>query len=337
LPAGFSEPAVPADNPMSASKIELGRHLFYDLRLSDNQSQSCASCHRQDLAFTDGRATALGSTGHAHPRGAMSLANVAYAASLTWANPLFAEGVLPEPLERQSSLPIYGDAPVELGITSSAQLEARLHAVPEYRLGFLAAFPEEREPITAANVARALAAFERVIISGRSAYDRFVHEHDDTTLTPSARRGYGLFASERLGCTHCHGGFDLSDHVRDGSPPRYHNTGLYDLDGKGSYPKPNTGVYAVTREPADMGRFKAPTLRNIAVTAPYMHDGSIATLSEVLDHYAAAGRSRDNPLKDALIRGFTLEAGERADLLEFFDSLTDEEFLHDPTLADPWL
>jgi cytochrome c peroxidase len=126
----------------------------------------------------------------------------------------------------------------------------------------------------------------------------------------------------------------------------FHNTGLYDLGGTGDYPQGNRGLYEFTRDPADMGRFKAPTLRNVAVTAPYMHDGSIATLDEVLDHYASGGRTiasgphagvgRDNPYKSELINGFELSAQERADLMAFLHALTDVAFLGDPRFADPW-
>lgn len=340
LPPGFPQPLVPTDNPMSDAKVELGRHLFYDTRLSDNQTQACSTCHVQALAFTDGRARAIGSTGESHPRGSMSLANVAYATSLTWANPLFAMGVLAEPLERQSLLPLYSDAPVELGLRSQAQLEARLRAVPDYRRWFANAFPDQAEPITAQNVGRALAAFERTLISGRSAFDRYLYDHDDSALSPEAKRGYALFASERLACSRCHSGYLLSDQTHAQSDAGYalafHNTALYDTDGHGAYPEPNTGVYNVTQAAKDMGAFRAPTLRNIAVTPPYMHDGSIDTLSQVLDHYAAGGRAPGNPLKDPLLHGFELTPAERADLLVFLDSLTDTAFLSDPAFADPW-
>jgi cytochrome c peroxidase len=349
LPPGFPRPRVPVNNPMSAVKVELGRNLFYDKRLSDNQTQACASCHHQELAFTDGRATALGSTQKVHPRGSMSLANSAYAASLTWANPLFAMNVVPEPLERQTLLPLYGDAPVELGLKSQTDIEDRLRAVSQYRSWFRQAFPGQAEPVTAQNIGRALAAFERTLISGRSAFDSFHVDGDEAALSEGAKRGYELFTSDRLSCSQCHGGFDLTDHISyQAAPlrePIYHNTALYNIDGAGAYPEPNTGVYNVTEDPKQMGMFKAPTLRNIAVTAPYMHDGTIATLSEVLDHYAAGGRTIESgpnrgvgsasPLKDPLVHGFTLTAEERADVLEFLDSLTDEAFLVNPAFADP--
>jgi cytochrome c peroxidase len=350
LPAGFPLPVVPAGNPMSTAKVALGRRLFYDKRLSGNATQSCGTCHKQELAFTDGRATGLGSTGQAHPRGPMSLVNVAYASSLTWANPLFAFGVMAEPLERQSELPMYGDSPVELGIKSQTQIEERLRNVAEYGPWFEEAFPQQAEPITAQNISRAIAAFERTLISGRSPFDRYLNARDEDAISESAKRGYELFNSEELECFHCHEGFNMSDHVHwQGKPSvevHFHNTGLYNVDGKGAYPEPNTGVYNVTMEPKDMGAFKAPTLRNIALTAPYMHDGSVSTLSEVLDHYAAGGRTlrsgvnagagKNNPLKDKLLRGFKLTEEQRADVIAFLMSLTDEQLLQDETLSDPW-
>src|SRR5687767_1623407 len=155
LPPGFPVPPVPPENAMSPQKVELGRRLFYDKRLSNNLTFSCASCHVQALAFTDGRATAIGSTGQPHPRSSMSLANVAYASRLTWSNPLMVT------LERQALVPQFGDAPVELGLSSIAQIEERLRGVAIYRTLFRASFPDAEEPITANHMNKALAAFER--------------------------------------------------------------------------------------------------------------------------------------------------------------------------------
>ena len=337
-------PLVPADNPMSAARVELGRHLFYDTRLSGNQTQSCASCHEQRFAFTDGRAVAKGSTGEHTPRNSMSLANVAYATTLTWANPVLLS------LEQQMLVPLFGAEPVELGLRGMEdELIDRLREVPEYAQLFAAAFPEDSDPLTLHNVTQALACFERRLLSGDAPYDRYL-AGDTAAISDSARRGAELFNGEQLECFHCHAGFNFQDSVAyEGKPARsgiYHNTGLYNIDGKGAYPPGNTGLYEFTGTAADMGRFRVPTLRNIAVTAPYMHDGSITTLSEVLDHYAAGGRTiaagphqgvgRDNPFKSSFIRGFDLTPQERADVLAFLDSLTDEQFLTDPALADPW-
>jgi cytochrome c peroxidase len=345
LPRGFPLPKVPADNPMTAEKVELGRHLFYDKRLSGNRTQSCASCHKQEHAFTDERATGLGSTGEAHPRGSMSLANIAYAATLTWANNLVRE------LERQAQVPMFGERPVELGLAGMEdELLQRLRAEPKYQQLFPAAFPAESEPFSVLNITRAIASFERTLLSGDSPFDR--HNYgDDSGFSESARRGEGLFNSERFECFHCHGGFAFADSVNHTGAPTaelFHNTALYNVDLEGGYPSDNTGLYELTGNRNDMGRFKAPTLRNIALTAPYMHDGSIATLSEVLDHYAAggrtisdgpyAGRGFDNPFKSEFLHGANppMTEPERQDLIAFLESLTDQGFITNPKFADPW-
>jgi cytochrome c peroxidase len=349
LPEGFPSPVLPDENPMSDAKVELGRRLFYDKRLSHNETQACASCHLQELAFSDGRATGLGSTGESHTRSSPSIVNLAYATSLTWANPLFAIGVLPEPLERQTQIPMYGDSPTELGLKSQSELTTRLADVELYRDMFAEAFPADLEPVNALNVGRALAAFERILISGDSRYDHFI-QGEKSALTESEQRGLSLFTSDRLECSSCHSGFNLTEHVQWQGKSTielvYRNTGLYNIDGSGAYPEPNTGAFNVTMNPDDMGKFRVPSLRNIAVTAPYMHDGSINTLSEVIDHYAVGGRTiasgqnagvgRDNPLKDARIHGFEITEAERLDLIAFLGSLTDEDFLTNPAFADPW-
>lgn len=345
LPPGFPVPYVPEDNPMSEAKVELGRFLFYDTRLSGNQTQSCASCHRQELAFTDGRPRGVGSTGEVHPRSAMSLVNIAYVARLTWANPVL------DRLEDQALVPMFGDAPVELGLAGmERELIARLEADPAYPMMFAEAFPDDPDPISIGNIVKAIASFERTIIGGNSPFDRYTYQGDDTALSESARRGRDLFESERLECFHCHGGFNFSDNVQhDGTVSAevaFHNNALYNIDGRGGYPEPNRGLYEFTGDRRDMGRFRAPTLRNIAITAPYMHDGSIATLEEVLEHYEAGGRTitegpyagigSESPLKSIFLHGFTLTEQERADVLEFLRSLTDEELLTDPRFSNPF-
>lgn len=343
LPPGFPVPRVPADNPMSAARVELGRHLFYDRRLSADQTASCATCHQQAFAFSDPRPHPAGITGQVHPRSSMSLANVAYSPVLTWAN------LTMDRLERQVLVPMFGEDPVEMGLAGrERELLARLAAEPRYQALFPAAFPGERTPLTLPNLTRAIAAFERTLISGDSPYDRARAGRE--TLPPAARRGEQLFLSERLECFHCHGGFTFTgsvDFAGKANPEiEFHNTGLYNIDGRGAYPAPNVGLLAVTGDSADMGSFKAPTLRNVAVTAPYMHDGSIATLDEVVAHYMAGGRTiaegpnagvgSASPLKSAFVPGFTLTEEERDDLVAFLESLTDSAFLADARFSDPW-
>lgn len=339
LPTGFPVPQVPADNPMTTEKVELGRRLFYDVRLSKNRKQACGTCHEQKRAFTDGRQTGLGSTGEAHPRNAQGLTNVAYNATLTWANPLVTT------LERQALLPLLGEHPVELGWAGAeAELFARLASEGDYAERFGRAFPDEQGAITLVTVTRALGAFQRTLLSGNAAWDRF-SRGDASALSASAKRGLELFNSEALECYHCHAGFNFADSVAHAGSPNpdtpFHNTGLYNLDGNGTYPMGNGGLFEVTGRAGDMGRFRAPSLRNVTVTAPYMHDGSIATLRDVIAHYAAGGRSKRqtgvlSPLQSDLVRGFTLSAQETDDLLAFLEALTDDEFLTRPTLADPF-
>lgn len=329
---------------MTPAKVELGRRLFHDRALSANGTYACSSCHRQELAFTDGRARALGSTGELHPRGAMSLANVAYGATLAWADPRLTR------LEDQARIPMLNEHPVELGLSGREdEVLRRLRADPDYPGMFSTAFPENPDPVSLANVTRAIASFERTLISGDSPYDRLVYRDETGALSESARRGMRLFFSERLGCSRCHGGFTFSGPIAfEGARPiaaTFHNNGLYNLGGDGSYPGDNPGLYAITGRTEDMGRFRAPTLRNIELTAPYMHDGSMATLTEVIDHYARGGRlvpdgplagdGRASPRKSDLIRGFDLDDRGKADLVEFLKSLTDRSFVTDPRFAAP--
>jgi cytochrome c peroxidase len=305
---------------MSQAKVRLGRYLFYDKRLSINGTQSCATCHQQALAFTDGRATALGATGQPHSRGAMSLVNVAYSSALTWSNPQLSS------LEKQALIPMLGEHPVELGLAGrEEQVLDLLRSEPVYRDLFPQSFPGSSDAFCIDNIAKAIAAFERTIISARSPYDRYYTGGDKSAISDAAKRGEVVFFTDPVaGCFRCHGGFNFSDGA-------FHNTALY-LD----YPAPNVGISEHTGKVADRGKFKVPSLRNIALTAPYMHDGSIATLEEVLDHYAAGGRAHANPLKDRRMAPIPLTAQNRKDLLEFLRSLTDTEVTRDPRFANPW-
>lgn len=329
LPRGFPEPRVPADNPMSEAKVALGRRLFYDRRLSVTGRYSCASCHRQELAFTDGRAVAVGATGETHPRSSMSLVNVAYAGVLTWSDPGATR------LEDQALTPLLGEHPVEMGLAGrEAALLHDLRADALYRRMFPEAFPGAGDPFTVANVTKALAAFERSIVSARSPYDRYYFGGAAGAISESAKRGEALFFTDGVaGCYRCHGGFYFSDTAvyagREDEPAPFHNTALFE-----EYAAPNRGIFEHTHRAADRGKFKAPTLRNVAVTGPYMHDGSIATLGEVLDHYAAGGRAHGNAGKDTRMTGFALTGQNRADLLAFLESLTDTEVLRDPRFSD---
>jgi cytochrome c peroxidase len=293
---------------MSPAKVELGRHLFYDTRMSVNGKAACATCHKQELAFTDGRTVSLGATGEPHPRGAMSLINVAYSAALTWNNPQI------KLLEEQALTPMFGDHPVELGLREGDGFLPMLRSDATYRTLFERAFPGDADKFALTNVTKAIACFERTIISARSPYDRYHYGGDDNAVSGSAKHGEVLFFSQPLRCFRCHGGFNLSDAtVSEHTATRqveFHNNG--------------TGT----------GKFKTPTLRNVALTSPYMHDGSLPTLEAVLDQYASGGHA--NPDKDPLVGGFVLSSHDREDLIAFLKTLTDDAVLHDPRFANPW-
>ena len=286
---------------MTVAKVELGRHLFYDKRMSVNRKSSCATCHKQELAFTDGRPVAVGTTGEHHTRGAMSLVNVAYSSALTFNTP----GVTR--LEEQALVPMFGEHPIELGLRPGDGFLLSLRSNAKYQVLFERAFPEETDRFSIANVLKAIACFERSIVSARSPYDRYHFDRDDSAVSDSAKRGEILFFSQPQSCFRCH------SEANFGGGREFRNTGL---------------------SATDATPFQAPTLRNIAITAPYMHDGGMATLDAVIDHYSAGGH--DNSHKDPLIAGFHLTAEQRADLIAFLQSLTDDAVLHDPRFANPW-
>ena len=348
IPDTIPPPRVPEDNPMSEAKVELGRFLFYDTKLSGNQTQSCGSCHLQELAFTDGLPQAEGSTGEIHPRSAMSVVNSGYAASLNWANPAVVQ------LEEQALVPIFGEDPVELGMANMEdELLRRLRDDERYPDMFAEAFPEKTDPIDLESITKAIASFQRALTSFNAKYDQ-----GSSALTLSEQRGKALFfggtteegVPDALECFHCHGGFLLSQAVDHGgvefNQQTFINNGLYNLDSDGSYPAGNEGLFDITNDPADKGKFKPPSLRNVAVTAPYMHDGSIATLEEVLDHYASGGRliesgpnagdGSKNPNKHSLVDGFFISEQEKQDLIAFLRTLTDENLLTNPAFSDPF-
>ncbi len=310
-----------------AALVELGRHLFYDIRLSGPGYMACASCHKPEKAFTDGRPVAIGVTGERHTRNTPTLANVGNLKVLGWANPN------PQTLEAQMLRPLFSENPVEMG-TRGHEAPVLLHIASNavYRDLFKRAFRETPPRITFTNITRAIAAFQRNIISLDSAYDRFM-AGITMALSPSARSGLALFTSERTGCARCHSPPHFTDQ-------RFHNTGLYNVDGIGGLPGTDQGLANETGRSEDTGRFRTPTLRNIAVTAPYMHDGSLASLSDVIAHYAAGGRaairSAPSPRRSAYVTGFELSEHEKKDLIRFLESLTDHQFLNDPALMTPF-
>lgn len=328
LPDWMPRPPVPEDNPMSDAKVDLGRHLFYDARLSGDGTVACASCHDQARAFTDGRETAKGIHGTIGHLNAPSLANVAYFPINAWANPHMTS------LEFQALVPLFGEAPDEMGATGQEdRIFSTLAEDSYYEAAFAAAFPDRPAP-DLFTMTRALGAFLRSLVSFDSPYDRFKYGGDLTALSDGAKRGEQLFFDHRFECYHCHQGVLFTDNFqRDGSPwveTGNHNTGLYS-----TYSAKAPGRIEFTGRPEDAGVFRTPSLRNVAVTAPYMHDGSIPNLRGVLAHYANGGRA-GHAMQDGMIVGFDATEAEIDDIITFLASLTDEGFLSDPALGDPW-
>jgi cytochrome c peroxidase len=290
LPPGVPPPDVPNAAELTPARIELGRRLFFDARLSRNGQRACGACHRPEFAFTDTRPRAIGATGEMHSRGSMSLINVAYRKTLTWSNPAITS------LEQQALVPMFGTHPVELGLEGNEpRVYAGLADDPFYARLFSEAFPGSERTITTEKIVAAIAAFERTIVSFRSPYDRYRYRGEIDALTPAAKRGEQLFLSDTGACARCHAGANFEGDA---------------------YPQGIT-LGAHGRDVADIGQFRPPTLRNIARTAPYMHDGRNDTLESVL-------------------AAFALTPAEHADLRAFLDSLTDLDALVDTRWSDPW-
>jgi len=302
---------------MSDAKVALGCRLFFETRLSVTETYSCASCHRPELAFTDGRALAIGSKGDSMRRGAMTLTNVAYNPAFTWASGSVVT------LERQMEQPLFNEHPLEMGLKrDDRDLLAWFNGQESYAAAFRESFPQEAKPITIPNLLKAIASFERTLISGRSPFDRYVYDDDRAAFSESARRGMRLFYSDRSGCARCHFGVNFSGPIvqRGKSPPPL-------FANNGTAVKGDEGLSAETQRERDRGRFRVPTLRNIALTAPYMHDGRFATLDQVIEHYVAGGRHAESiGAVDSQIKPLDLSAEEQGDLVEFLKNLTDTEF-----------
>lgn len=341
LPSGFTEPPVPGSNPMSAAKVELGRYLFHDRRLSFNETQACATCHQPARAFTDGRPKAVGSNGDVHLRGPLSLSNAAWRATYNWSNSLL------RTLEQQALVPLFNIDPIaELAMDGHEDvLLARLQGDPTYQALFAEAYPDLEQRFKVSTAVNAIASFVRTIVSGNSQYDRYVNG-DSTALDGAAKRGMELFYGKAR-CGQCHSGITFTDveYRSDMKPSQipFHIEGLYNVDGNGMYPASDLGFFIQTGNPADVGKFRTPTLRNIALTAPYMHDGSLPTLADVIAHYAdpfsldaAGNRVAMNPRADPILKGIALTAAERGDLERFLEALTDESFVNDPKYANPF-
>ncbi|MCC6968157.1 MAG: cytochrome-c peroxidase [Nitrospira sp.] len=303
VPLGLEDPKgyIPADNPQTARKIELGRWLFFDKRLSKNGTIACANCHMPSLAFTDGQAVSTGINRLQGGRSAPTAINRVYSKSQFW------DGRA-DTLEDQSIGPFV--SPVEHGFTDHNELVARIKQIDGYRALFQEVCGRE---VTAVDVGRAIASFQRTLLSGNSPADRFDMGGDETALSASAQRGLELFRGKAR-CTRCHSGFNFSDE-------KYHNLGIgWDTNTV------DLGRYMVTKNPEDIGAFKTPTLREISRSAPYMHDGRFATLEDVVRFYNQGGIK--NLHLDNTVIPLELTEPEQQDLVAFLRALNGEGWQH---------
>ena len=294
LPAQLStyEPMpIPADNPLTPEKVALGRQLFFDERLSGDGTRSCYSCHVCEKGLTDGLAKSVGAFNKNLPRSSPTLWNIGYHKEFYW------DGRSPS-LEKQAMAAWTG---ANMGAKAD-EIAVKLNALEGYRSQFQSVFQSDATPD---NIVKALSAFERTIISGNTAWDRW-RAGDQTALSESALRGWNIF--QEIKCTNCHDGVLFTDQ-------QYHNVGI-GMDLK----EPDPGRSKVTNKPEDTGAFMTPTLRDIAKSAPYFHDGSTATLEEALDIMLAGGKPNEH-LDKKNLQPHKLLPAQREDLLNFLRAL----------------
>lgn len=298
VPQGFPSPEFPEDNAYALERWELGKKLFYDPIMSRDSTVSCNSCHQLEKSFSDGEVASVGIDGKRGTRNAPSLANIAY-------HPYFTrEGGVPT-LEMQVLVPIQEHNEFDFNILKIGE---RLRRIEAYRKLSLSAYTREPDYYV---ITRALANFERSLLSGNSPYDRYHYQNRKDALNDQEIRGMNLFFSEKTSCGQCHGGFNFTNYA-------FENNGLY-LEYQ------DVGRFRLTNQEQDRNLFKVPSLRNAEATAPYMHDGSMETLTEVVKHYNEGGAG--HPQQSDLIRPLGLSQQELSDLVAFLNSLTDEEFL----------
>ena len=297
-PSWFPDPIIPFDNVPTKLRVELGRRLFYDMRLSADGKTSCGSCHTSSAAFTDGKMTSSGNHSKQGKRNAPTLANLA------WSPYFMAEGGVPS-LEVQVLAPFIDSLELHMSFAKAFETMASDPTIVQ-----LCKAAYNREP-DAFCLTHSISAFERTMVSGDSRYDQVVHGKDDDVMTEEEKVGMQLFFSEKTKCASCHSGVFFTDFL-------FHNIGLYE-----EYP--DHGKERENYQTADIGKFKTPTLRNVQLTGPYMHDGSMSTLEEVIDFYNTGGKPHPN--RDALMSPLHLNDEEKKALVAFLNSLTDWNFV----------
>jgi len=316
--AADAQPPFPRNNPPTPMKIELGRRLFYDGDLSWDGTMSCATCHEQKRGFTDPNKTRPGFDGQPGERNIQTLANVGWLGSLTWGGPQV------DTLEHQALIPIEGFVPVEMGFGGRPEgfLAQRLADQACYPELFKAAFPERGGKIDMDTITLALSAFQRALVSLDAPYDRW-RRGDQAAMSAQAKRGAGLFEAKQ--CATCHAGPHFTDSAMPGVKAK-------DAFHRLAWPKDgvaDTGLARITQKAEDAGKFRTPGLRNVALSAPYMHDGEVATLSDAIRHHYADAGAGDERL------ALSVSDGEVVDLVAFLEALTDHGFVTDARFSRP--
>ncbi len=332
-----------SENKKAEARKKLGHLLFFDRRLSLNQAKSCSSCHDPKFAFTDGYKKSIGIQGDVLTRNSQTLINVKALKSLTWIRPEL------HSIEKQMEIPLFGTSPVEMGMDKNDnEILSRLKKDERYQNYFAQAYPEVTDPFMWEYIQHAIGEYLRNLNSYQSKFDKHTKNPEKYPFTKSETKGMALFFSEELKCGVCHPPphFTLAANFNLDTDTFYNNIGLYNIGGKGDYPPQEQGLYAITGKPSDKGRFRIPPLRNLAFTAPYMHNGSIWTLEEVIKIFAEGGLNteeppytgdgRKNPFKHRLITGFSITAEEQRNLADFLLTLTDSSILVNPLFQDPF-
>lgn len=304
-------------NTFTVEKARLGRYLFYDRRLSVNNTKACASCHAQQFSFTDAYTKSIGAYGDLHLRNAKPLINLIFEKYLT-----AADSTLHFP-EQQMVGPMYNQHPIEMGWQGNETLILqRLQNDELYHSLFTKAYPKQPNPYTVENVQWAIASFIKTVFSFNAPYDKYLSKIDTMALTPTQKKGMQLFFSKKLNCAKCHHGINFTSSNYYISP---HTAITID-----------SGLYRATHQPIDIGKFKPPTLRNLAFTAPYLYNGTAATLEEVLLHYEKDIQGKMKTEKLVLDKAFKLTSQERSQLVAFLLSLSDSSVLINSNYANPF-
>ena len=321
------------------NQIELGRHLFFDRRLSVNNTRACATCHNPNFAFTDGYKRSLGAFADLHQRNTQPLFNLTYLKYYTAADSTIHSTV------QQMDKPLFNTHNIEMGAAGhEAEILERIKKDKQYKILFANAGYENNWQ----NIKKAISMFEESIVSFESPYDKFL-DGDTNAISANAKNGMKLFFSASTNCSSCHGGKNFSTaavKTDTENDMQYFNLGLYNLNSNGDYPAYDKGLMELTKKKEDMGKFRVPSLRNLAFTAPYFHDGSAASLLDVVEHYATSGRNTtegiykgngsESKLKHSLIKGFKISTNEKLDLIAFLISLSDSNFIKNKIYQNPF-